>query len=323
MDFIKPYASLIESEIQQLGLPAKPTTLYDPQRYILLSAGKRIRPILTLMGCGLCGQDIKKALPAALAVELVHNFTLIHDDIMDQAEIRRGNPPVHVKWDESTAILSGDSLFVQALLQLQKLPEGVDFKKISKVFLEGVNRVCEGQALDMEFEKRQDVTPDEYLEMISGKTAALISVSLTLGGMAANAPSEKLEQLDSLGQTLGLAFQVQDDLMDVTADPEKFGKKKGGDIWEGKKTFLMVKTLECCNPDEREWLTERLKNRPLESDDVQNVLKLYQKYDVTETAEVLLTQYYEKASNILGQFGDSNYKQDLQQLINYLKRRDS
>lgn len=323
MDFIKRYASLIEREIEQLGLPEKPSTLYDPQRYILLSAGKRIRPILTLMGCGLCDHDIKKALPAALAVELVHNFTLIHDDIMDQAEIRRGNPPVHMKWDESTAILSGDSLFVQALLQLQRFPEEVDFKKISEVFLEGVNRVCEGQALDMEFERRLDVTPDEYLEMIAGKTAALISVSLTLGGMAANASSEKLEQLDILGQTLGLAFQIQDDLMDVTADPEKFGKKKGGDIWEGKKTFLMVKTLECCNPDEREWLTECLKNRPLESEDVQNVLKLYKKYDVTKTAEVLLNKYYEKAINILGQFGDSNYKQDLQQLINYLKRRDS
>jgi geranylgeranyl diphosphate synthase type II len=175
----------------------------------------------------------------------------------------------------------------------------------------------------MEFEKRLDVTPGEYLEMIAGKTAALISVSLTLGGMAANASSKQLERLDVLGQTLGLAFQVQDDLMDVTADPEKFGKKKSGDIWEGKKTFLMVKTLECCDPDEREWLTECLKNRPLDSGEVEIVLKLYRKYGVSESAEVLLNQYYEKALNILDQFGDSNYKQDLQQLINYLKRRDS
>ncbi|MDX1640355.1 MAG: polyprenyl synthetase family protein [Balneolaceae bacterium] len=323
MDFIKPYTSLIESELEQFVLPAKPTTLYDPQRYILSSVGKRIRPILVLLGCGLCGKDFKKAVPAALAVELVHNFTLIHDDIMDQAEIRRGNLPVHLKWDESTAILSGDSLFVQALLQLQKFPEEVDYKRVNKVFLEGVNHVCEGQALDMEFEKRLDVTSEEYLTMIGGKTAALISVSLVLGGLAANASNDILEQLDDLGQSLGLAFQVQDDLMDLTADPEKFGKKQGGDIWEGKKTFLMVRTLESCNTDEREWLTGRLENRPLTSDDVREVLKLYKKYRVNEKAEVLLNTYYEKAINILDRFGDSTYKQDLQNLINYLKQRDS
>lgn len=323
MDFIKPYASLIESELEQLGLPEKPNTLYDPQRYMLSSAGKRIRPILTLIGCGLCGEEFEKAVPAALAVEMVHNFTLIHDDIMDQAEIRRGAPPVHIKWDKSTAILSGDSLFVQALLQLQKLPSKVDFKKVNKVFLEGVNHVCEGQALDMEFEKRTDVSSEEYLEMIAGKTAALISVSLILGGMAANASAEKLEQLDILGKSLGLAFQIQDDLLDVTADPEKFGKKKGGDIWEGKKTFLMVKTLESCNPKEREWLLDCLRNRPLQAKEVQNVLNLYKKYNIAETAVRLLNKYYEKAINILSQFGDSNYKQDLQQLINFLKRRDS
>lgn len=323
MDFIKPYVTLIESEIEQLGFPKKPTTLYEPQRYILSSSGKRIRPVLTLMGCGLCGKEIEDAIPAAIAVELVHNFTLIHDDIMDQAEIRRGRPPVHKKWNESTAILSGDSMFVMALLQLQKLPPEVDYKEINRIFLEGVNRVCEGQALDMEFEAKTDVTSDEYLEMIGGKTATLISVALLLGGMAANAPNEKLEQLDILGRSLGLAFQIQDDLMDITADPEKFGKKQGGDISEGKKTFLMVKTLESCNAGEREWLTDCLKNRPLQFKDVQNVLSLYKKYDVITSAETLLNKFYAKATNTLGQFGDSNYKQDLQQLINYLKRRDS
>lgn len=274
------------------------------------------------MGCGLCGEPIKNAVPVALAVELVHNFTLIHDDIMDQADIRRGKPAIHKKWDESTAILSGDGLFVQALLQLQKMPPDVDFKKISKVFLDGINYVCEGQAMDMEFERRMDVNPGEYLKMIGGKTAALISVSLMLGGLAAKASDKQVEQLDTLGQSLGLAFQIQDDLLDVTADPEKFGKKKSGDIWEGKKTFLMVKTLECCNSEEREWLTDCLSNRPMQADDVQNILSLYKKYDVAGAAESLLNNYYQKSMNILDQFGDSNYKQDLQQLINYLKRRD-
>lgn len=323
MDFIKSYASLIERELGQISLPEKPTTLYNPQRYILASSGKRIRPILALMGCGLCGEQMQKAVPAALAVELVHNFTLIHDDIMDQAEIRRGNPPVHVKWDESTAILAGDSLFVQALLQLQRLPSTVDYKRVNKIFLDGINHVCEGQALDMEFEKREDVSSEEYLGMIEGKTAALISVSLVLGGMSAGASEEMINHLDLLGQSLGLAFQVQDDLMDVIADPEKFGKKQRGDISEGKKTFLMVKTLECCNFEEKEWLNGRLKNRPLNSKEVEQVLKLYDKYDVIESAVVLLNRYYEKAIKALDPFDDSRYKQDLLQLINYLKRRDS
>lgn len=323
MDFIKPYAALIESELEQLNLPEKPASLYEPQRYILSGTGKRIRPILSLMGCGLCGEEIEKAIPAALAVELVHNFTLIHDDIMDQAEVRRGQPTVHLRWDSSTAILSGDSLFVQAILQLQDLSPDVDYKLANKIFLEGINHVCEGQALDLEFEKRMDVSTDEYLEMIGGKTAALLSASLQLGGVAANASDEQLKNLQQLGESLGLAFQVQDDLMDVTADPEKFGKKQGGDISEGKKTFLMVKTLESCTADERKWLTELLKNRPLQSEDVQSVLKLYEKYNVTESAESILKRYYEKAIENLNQFGDSNYKQDLQQLINYLKRRDS
>lgn len=323
MDFIKRYADLVESELELLDFPQKPTTLYEPQRYILSGSGKRIRPILALMGCGICGEDIKKAIPAALAVELVHNFTLIHDDIMDQADVRRGNPTVHRRWDGSTAILSGDGLFVQALLQLQRSDPEIDYKRANKIFLDGINRVCEGQALDMEFEKRMDVTTDEYLEMIGGKTAALLSVSLQLGGMAAKASDEQLDYLKQFGESLGLAFQIQDDLMDVTADPEKFGKKQGGDISEGKKTFLMVQTLESCDPDEREWLTGCLKNRPLQSEAVQNVLELYKKYDVIKSAEILSHDYYEKATHSLNLFGDSNYKQDLQQLINYLKRRDS
>lgn len=323
MDFIKHYASLIEDEIQNISFPVKPLSLYEPQRYMLSVGGKRIRPVLALMGCGLCGGDIKKALPAAMAVELVHNFTLIHDDIMDQASIRRGELPVYRKWDKSTAILSGDGLFVQSLLQLQRFSDDLDFKKASRIFLDGVNHVCEGQALDMDFETRLDVSTEEYLEMIAGKTAALLSVSLMLGAIAANASDQKIEKLDTFGKSLGLAFQIQDDLMDVVADPEKFGKKKSGDIWEGKKTFLMVQTLEACSTDEREWLMNCMTNKPLKQVDVQKVIDLYHKYEVTDTAEQLLNEYYEKAIKTLDEFDDSNYKQDLQQLINYLKRRDS
>jgi len=322
LDFLNSYASKIESELKQLNLPDTPKTLYHPQRYILAASGKRIRPILALMGCGICGKSPDKAIPAALAVELIHNFTLLHDDIMDQAESRRGQSSVHIKWDTATAILAGDSMFVQAMLQLQQVSDSVDVKAAYNVLLDGTNKVCEGQALDMEFEKRTDVTSDEYLEMISGKTSALISASLKLGGVSAGASADQLNQLEIIGNSLGLAFQIQDDLLDVVADPEKFGKRKGGDIFEGKKTYLMVKTLECCNATERQWLTGRLKNRPLDEKDVNKVIELYSTYKITESSEQLIDKYYQQAENALNQFDDSIYKGDLIQLINYLKKRD-
>jgi geranylgeranyl diphosphate synthase, type II len=322
LDFIESYIPLIESELNNLGLPEKPETLYKPQNYILSSNAKRIRPILTLLGCGMSGAGIKDALPAAIAIEMVHNFTLIHDDIMDQAESRRGEPSIHVRWNVPAAILAGDGLFVQALLQLQRLPDSVNFKAISKEFLNGVNKVCEGQALDMEFEARTNVTVQEYLQMISGKTAALISSSLKIGGMVAGAPDKVLNELGVIGNSLGIAFQIQDDLLDVVADPEKFGKKKGGDISEGKKTFLMVKTLQSCTETEREWLMSLLQHRPISQKDVPDVIGLYEKYGVTNSAKTLMSDYYQKAHKTLNQFDDSDYKQDLEHLIHYLKKRD-
>lgn len=322
MNFLKPYASLIESELQSIDLPETPLSLYEPQRYILQNSGKRIRPILSLLGCGLCGAPIKKVLPAAIAVELLHNFTLMHDDIMDQAESRRGLPAVHVKWDVSTAILSGDSMFVQSFLQLQNLDSDIDFKWIHEVFTDSINRVCEGQALDMEFEEKMDVSVNEYLKMISGKTSALTSASLKMGGIAAGASKEKVDRLGIIGHSLGVAFQIQDDLLDVTADAEKFGKKSAGDIYEGKKTFLMVHTLERCTLQESNWLQDALKNRPLSDESVIAVKKLFDKYGVIKTAKEQMERYYKEAENTVETFDDSNYKADLKNLIKFLKNRD-
>lgn len=322
MNFLESYATRIESALQNLQFSKYPETLYEPQKYILNNGGKRVRPVLVLMGCGMCGGEPDKAIPAAIAVELVHNFTLIHDDIMDQANHRRGGLTIHKKWDVSTAILSGDSLFVNALLQLQKLPKSVDYRKINCLFLEGVNKVCEGQAMDMAFEKRDTVTSDEYLEMIGGKTAALISTSLKIGGVTAGAKVQEIETLGTIGYFLGLAFQIQDDWLDVVADPEKFGKKQGGDISEGKKTFLMLRTLEACNSNEREWLLGCLKKRPLSQKEIEKVINLYKKYAITDETRELMTGYYQKAEKALQKFGESNYKRDLQQLITYLQNRD-
>jgi geranylgeranyl diphosphate synthase, type II len=322
LEFLKPYSALIEKNLQSLPLPASPSALYEPQRYILSSGGKRVRPVLVLMSCGICGSDINKALPAALAVELLHNFTLIHDDIMDQAGSRRGNPSVHTKWDEATAILAGDGMFVQSLLQLQNLSVEIDHKKVSEIFLNGINTVCEGQALDMEFENRKDVSGKEYLKMIGGKTAALLSASMQIGGVCAGAGDEDLKKLDIIGTSLGLAFQIQDDWLDVVADPEKFGKRKAGDIYEGKKTFLMLSALENCGADDRDKLLSYLEQLPLTSKQVDEVIGIYEKCGVSEDAKSTIKTYYSEAEKTLNEFADSNYKQDLFNLINFLKYRE-
>lgn len=322
MNFLKPYISLIEGGIRELDFPETPQTLYEPQTYILNNPGKRVRPILTMLGCGLCGEKIETSLPAALAVELLHNFTLIHDDIMDQAKSRRGEPTVHIKWDLPTAILSGDGMFVRAFQELQNLSERVDFRWIHRIFVEGINKVCEGQALDMEFEKRREVSADEYMEMIMGKTAALTALSLQMGGVVAKASEAEVEKLGLIGESLGVAFQVQDDYLDVFADQEKFGKKRGGDIFEGKKTFLMVSTLDRCDPEEKEWLTTTLASRPLSEKSVNRVMELYEKYEMAVSARKLLEHHYQKALKTLETFDESKYKEDLRNLINFLKNRE-
>ncbi|WP_069131782.1 polyprenyl synthetase family protein [Rhodohalobacter halophilus] len=323
MDFLQSYAAFFEEKLQNLNFPEKPETLYEPQRYILRNGGKRIRPALTLISCGLCGSDTERAMPAALAVELLHNFTLIHDDIMDQADSRRGEPSIHKKWDIATAILAGDSMFTYSMLQLQNLPGEIDHKRVSYIFLNSVNTVCEGQALDMEFENRSDVTVGEYHQMIGGKTGALISAAMQMGGLCGGASEEQLHKLSVIGESLGLAFQIQDDWLDVVADPEAFGKRKAGDIYEGKKTFLMLTALERCTRDEREMVLGWMKAKPLSSNQVDEVISLFETYGVITDTRNHFLNAYSRAEKELEQFGESNFKQDLQQLIKFLKNRES
>jgi len=289
---------------------------------MLSNGGKRLRPVLTLMGCGICGVDRNKAMPAALAVELVHNFTLIHDDIMDQAEHRRGQPAVHNMWNKSVAILSGDSMYTKAMLLLDELDDDVDFKKVIKLFLKGINKVCEGQALDMEFEQRETVNLDEYMEMIGGKTGALLETSMQMGGIIAGCSNEQQVHLKHVGSNLGYAFQVQDDLLDVIADPEKFGKRVAGDIYESKKTYLMILALERCNKAQRKWLMDCLKSKPLNQQDVELIINLYKELGVIESAREKIDQLYADAENSLEIFGESEDKRDLILLIKTLKKRD-
>ena len=322
MKFITPYVKSIEKALASLNLPDTPKTLYDPQRYILGNGGKRIRPVLTLMACGMCSDRRDKAMPAALAVELLHNFTLMHDDIMDQAEHRRGAPSVHKKWSESVAILSGDSLHTRALMLLNELGESVDYRKVNALFLDGINRVCEGQALDMEFESREDVTIAEYMAMINGKTSALLEAALQMGGVIGGCNEKQLKALKQIGENIGRAFQIQDDWLDVVADPDKFGKRVAGDIYECKKTYLMILALERCNKGQRKWLRECLREKPLQDKDVESVIELFGELDVIESARSRMEELYVAAEQSLEIFGESEDKRDLIQLIRTLKKRD-
>ena len=322
MKFITPYVKSIEKALDSLNLPDKPKTLYDPQRYMLGNGGKRIRPVLTLMACGMSGEQREKAMPAALAVELLHNFTLMHDDIMDQAESRRGEPSVHKKWSESIAILSGDSMHTRALILLNDLDESADYRKVNALFLDGINRVCEGQALDMEFESRSEVTISEYMKMIGGKTSALLEASLQMGGVIGGCSKEQLTALKNVGESIGRAFQIQDDWLDVVADPDKFGKRVAGDIYECKKTYLMVLALERCNKEQAKWLRTCLESKPLTDDDVESVIQLFRELDVIESTRSKMEELYETAEHSLEIFGESEDKRDLIQLIRTLKKRD-
>lgn len=322
MKFLARYLERIEQSLQNISYPEYPSTLYSPQSYMIGNGGKRLRPVLTLMGCGMCGVDHQRAMPAALAVELLHNFTLIHDDIMDQAKQRRGQPAVHQKWNTSVAILSGDSMYTKALMLLNDLPENVDYRKVMTLFLEGINKVCEGQALDMEFEDRDEVTLSEYMTMIEGKTAALLETSLQMGGVAAGCSDRKLDHLKTVGANLGKAFQIQDDMLDVIADPDKFGKRVAGDIYECKKTYLMILALERGNKEQRRWLMDCLQAKPMEQDDVKRVIEIYDEHNVITSAGEKIRDLYSNAEKSLDIFGESQDKRDLMKLIKILKNRE-
>ncbi len=318
----KQLSTLIEEGLSALNLPDTPGLLYDPVRYTLDLPGKRVRPFLTLTGCGIAGGEPQEALSAAIALELLHNFTLLHDDIMDAAETRRGEDSVYKKWDANTAILSGDAMYAKAFKQLQYYGRTKNYSKdqyaqIIDIFLDSAESVCEGQAYDLDFEDRMDVSIDEYLHMIEGKTAALISGSLAIGGAVAGASDSILQKLYDIGQTMGIAFQIQDDLLDVIADPEKFGKQRGGDILEGKKTYLSLLALQRCNNKETKVLQDILRSKNNSEKDVVRVVELYKRLGVINSTRIAIKDYYQKSMDIVTTFEASTYKD---QLINFLNR---
>lgn len=300
--------------------PEAPATLYDPCNYFLTIGGKRIRPILCLMGNELFNDIDKDAYQLATAIELFHNFTLIHDDIMDAAALRRGMETVHTKYNTNTAILSGDVMMIQAYEYLNKI-NGPYLQRILRIFNATAKEVCEGQQIDMDFEQKDRVSLDDYIHMITLKTSVLLAASLEMGAIIGGASEGNCRHLYEFGKNLGIAFQIQDDYLDAFGDPIKFGKEVGGDIRQNKKTFLLLHTLEVAPEEQRDQLLQLMKDQS--SEKVQKVLQIYKACGVDAWANTLKEQYLQLAMKHLEDIAVvSSRKQALKELANFLIQRD-
>jgi geranylgeranyl diphosphate synthase type II len=295
----KELQEIVEQNIKALSLDKNPIGLYEPIKYILSIGGKRIRPVLVLAAYNLYKNNIEDIIPSALALEVFHNFTLLHDDIMDNADIRRNQPTVHKKWSENTAILSGDAMMIEAYkLIAQTNPQYLS--AVLNVFNKTALEVCEGQQYDMDFETRLDVSEEEYLEMIRLKTSVLIAGSLQIGAILADAPGEDIQNIYEFGVNLGLAFQLQDDYLDSFGDVSVFGKKIGNDILSNKKTFLLINALRISDKDTHNQLIALIENQNFNPQEKINaVLKIYKKTEADRLLKEKMAFYYEKAVSAL------------------------
>ncbi len=317
MNAVKTYTykellGLIEDEISDclLQQDMQPAMLYDPVKYILTIGGKRLRPVLMLMACNLFSESVTHALKPALGIEIFHNFTLLHDDIMDKSDTRRGKPTVHKKWNENTAILSGDAMSVMACQFITKCPAEVLVKVLS-VFNTAALEVCEGQQFDMDFEMRDSVKTDDYLRMISLKTSALIAASIKIGGIIGGCTDEMAKDLYQFGMNMGIAFQLQDDYLDVFGDQEYFGKQTGNDIVSNKKTFLLIHAFKEAKGKMRTKLEDCLlldyNNR---EEKIRGVMSVYHDLGIREITLNKINDYYRQARNYLEKITVENYRKE-------------
>ncbi len=306
------------------AFPNEPAGLYEPCTYILSLGGKRLRPALVLMGFELFAEDVDPALPVAWALELFHNFTLMHDDIMDAAPLRRGRPTVHAKWGASAGILSGDALLVQAYRRLSMVPDETVLPRLLEAFNRVAIGVCEGQQLDMDFEGRHDVTVNEYLNMIELKTAVLLGGALEMGAICAGASATDCSALFEFGCLAGIAFQIQDDLLDSYGDPEKFGKQVGGDILQNKKTLLVLKAIEVASAPDREVLSQWM--RALDADPEAKIKAVRDIFDRNGIPSLIVGEKNQFRQLALDRLGDVSVpearKQALRLVVGSLLDRD-
>jgi geranylgeranyl diphosphate synthase type II len=286
---------IIIDAIPKIVYPQHPANLYEPIRYIMNLGGKRLRPVMVLMATELFSDDLNQSLEVALAIETFHNFTLVHDDIMDNAPLRRGQKTVHEKWGVNNAILSGDVMMVESNKHLSKVDISV-LKPVLDTFNATAQGVCEGQQLDMEFEQRNDVSIEEYIEMIRLKTAVLLGGAMKLGAIVGGASAADADLLYQVGENVGVAFQLQDDILDVYGNPEKFGKQVGGDIISNKKTYLHLKTLALAQSDEIAVLKNDIENQV---EKVNQVTNIYNKYQIKELATSEMDKYLTIAQQAL------------------------
>ena len=269
---INEYQEQFIGYLESQNIEKEPKNLYQPIDYILQLGGKRLRPVLTLLTTDIFNSDYKLALPAAMAVEVFHNFSLVHDDIMDDAPLRRGNSTVHEKWNINTGILSGDAMLILAYQHFEQYEPAV-FRDLAKLFSKTALEVCEGQQYDVDFETRNDVTIPEYLKMIEYKTAVLVAAAMKMGAIIAETSEENANLIYDFGRNLGVAFQLQDDYLDAFGNPETFGKQVGGDIIENKKTYLYLKAIEFSKPEEKEQLLHYFSIHPKDNLDKINAVK--------------------------------------------------
>lgn len=311
MHSIYQYQEFISTYLEQQAKRKEPRNLYEPIEYILSLGGKRIRPVLTLMTAEIFGTDYEKALPAALAVEVFHNFSLVHDDIMDDAPLRRGKETVHEKWDINTAILSGDAMLILAYQYFERYEPAV-FRDLAKLFSKTAIEVCEGQQWDVDFENREDVTIPEYLKMIEYKTAVLVAAAMKMGAIIAGTSEENGDLIYDFGLNLGLAFQLQDDYLDAFGDPETFGKQVGGDIIENKKTYLYLKAKEFANVEQAEELKHLFSIHPEDNTEkINSVKEIFNATGASEVTQKAIQEFTLKAFETLQKINIDNEKKDI------------
>jgi len=319
MKSLATYSAYLEDVLQQDCFPQTPSNLYDPLRYFLQLGGKRMRPMLSLMACKLAGSPMEKALSAALAVEYFHNFSLIHDDIMDAAPLRRGQSTVHEKWNDNIAILSGDVLLVKAYEHLANY-DAPTFQALFKIFNQTAVEVCEGQQMDMDFETMSDVSEQQYLEMIRLKTSVLLGCALQIGGIVGGVSASDAAHLYTFGEQLGLAFQIQDDILDLFGESAQVGKQIGGDVLANKKTLLSISARNAANQNELKVLQE-IENTLDPKLKVEKTQKLYTELGARTYCEAKMEFHHHQALNSLENMELSNSKDELLELANFLFTR--
>jgi geranylgeranyl diphosphate synthase type I len=320
---LKKRVDVFNVEIEKYLKNGNPKVLYDAARHLPMAGGKRLRPAISMISCEAVSGKIHQVMPLAMSLELIHNFTLVHDDIMDKSNLRRNTPTVHTKYGEPTAIIAGDLLFAKAFEIMHNYPGDPSvFKKLDSILVKGIREVCEGQQLDMEFEKRHDVSEEEYLEMIRKKTSALFIIASEGGAIAGGGTFEEVRALKMYGEYLGLAFQIRDDYLDMSSDEETLGKDIGNDIRNGKKTLIVVHSLNSSLGDDKIVFEKIFGNRNASEEDVRIVKSLFKKLGSVEYAKKTALNFCNKAKESLDSLNNSDAKQVLVELADFSIKRE-